>query len=303
MSEYDVIILGAGPAGLTAAIYTARAKLKTLVLEGNLPGGNAALADRVDNYPGFPFGIQGTELMSNFQRQAERFGAEILLEEAVAIEDLGEKKRIKTVSGEYKSKAVIIAVGAKRRKLMIPGEEEFLGRGVSYCATCDGPFFKGAPVAVVGGGDAAINEALYLSGIASKVYLIHRREQFRANQTALEKAMQNSNIEILTNKIITAITGEELMKELMIEDVMSYKKFKLAVEGLFVSIGLIAAGENIVGFPDTRNGYVISNAKLETSIPGVFVAGDIREKNSRQIATAVGDGTQAAMSVCEFLKV
>jgi len=299
--DYDVIILGAGPAGLTAAIYTARAKLKTLVLEANLPGGNAALADIVDNYPGFPFGIQGTELMSNFQRQAERFGAEILLEAALAIEDLGEIKRIKTVNGEYKARAVIIAVGAKRKKLMVPGEEEFLGRGVSYCATCDGPFFRGAAVAVVGGGDAAINEALYLSGIASRVYLIHRREQFRANKTALEKVMQSPNIELLTNKIIKAINGEQFVKELVIEDVVSHEISKLAVEGLFVSIGLIAAGENIAGFPQTRNGYVISDARLETSIPGVFVAGDIREKDARQIATAVGDGTQAAMSVCEFL--
>jgi thioredoxin reductase (NADPH) len=299
---YDVLIIGAGPAGLTAAIYTARAKLTTLVLEGAMPGGNAAIADQIDNYPGFPFGITGSDLMNNFLRQAERMGAEIKFEEVIAIKDLGEHKIVTTNTNQYTARSVIIAIGAKRRKLEVLGEEDYFGRGVSYCATCDGPFFQGVPVAVVGGGDAAINEALFLSNLAARVYVIHRNENFRANRTALEKAYANEKITILTNKIVKKVQGNDLMRQVIIQDTVSKEETVLEVEGLFISIGLVAAGEFIEGLPATQNGYILCDNNLETSIPGVFVAGDIRQKTSRQVATAVGDGTQAAMAVSEYLK-
>jgi thioredoxin reductase (NADPH) len=188
---YDVIIIGAGPAGLTAAIYTGRAKLSTLVIESGAVGGNTALTDLIDNYPGFPFGINGSELMENFLRQAERFGAELRMEEVIDLQVVPEGKKVITDQGTYLARAVIIAMGARRRELEVPGEKDYLGRGVSYCATCDGAFFQGVPVVVVGGGDSAVKEALYLSDIASKVYLVHRREQFRANQTAVHRSYRS----------------------------------------------------------------------------------------------------------------
>ena len=184
---YDVIILGAGPAGLTAAIYTCRAGLKTMVLESAMVGGNAAIADHVDNYPGFPFGILGGELMENFRQQAERFGAEIRMEQVTGVVNTPESKQVITTDNEYKARAVIIATGARRRTLTVAGESEYLGRGVSYCATCDGAFFRNSLVAVVGGGESALKEALYLADMAERVYIIHRREEFRASPLSVKK--------------------------------------------------------------------------------------------------------------------
>ena len=199
---YDVIILGSGPAGLTAGLYTGRARLSTLIFESGMLGGNAALTDQIENYPGFPFGIPGIELMDNFCKQAERFGAEIRWEEVLKVESLPEGKKITTTEGKYWARAVIIAVGAKHRELNVKGEKELQGRGVSYCATCDGAFFRDMPVAVVGGGDSAVKEALFLAGMASRVYLIHRREEFRANQSILEKMLAHDKIELKLNKVI-----------------------------------------------------------------------------------------------------
>jgi thioredoxin reductase (NADPH) len=299
---YDVLILGGGPAGLTVGLYTGRAKLKTMLLEASHIGGNAAWIDQLENYPGFPFGISGAELMENFHKQAERFGVETRMEEVIKLESLPEGKRVTTNEGEYWAKVVVIALGAKRRELEVPGEQKFKGSGVSYCATCDAAFFENYPVAVVGGGDSAVNEALYLASIASRVYLIHRREGFRANQTSLDKMKANDKIEMKTNKIVTRIEGEGIMQRLILQDVNTRAEEVLSVEGLFISIGLVAAAEFLEGVVATEEGYVITDAEGRTSVEGIFAAGDIRVKNTRQVATAVGDGSQVGMIVSAYLK-
>lgn len=299
---YDVIIIGAGPAGLTAAIYTARAKLSTLVLESALIGGNTALTDHIDNYPGFPFGVNGSDLMEGFSRQVKRFGAEIKIEEALEIKDEGEVKSVICTDATYECRSIIIATGARRRQLNVEGEQEFLGRGVSYCATCDGAFFHNAQVAVVGGGDSAVKEALYLADIASKVYLIHRRNKFRANPYAVEKMSANDKIELKLNKVIERIEGEALMEHLILKDVVTKQNEKLPVEGLFVSIGLVAANDVFASLLDTKDGYILTDELMHTSREGIFAAGDIRFKQARQVATAVGDGAMAGIAVTEYLK-
>jgi len=299
---YDVIILGGGPAGLSAGIYTGRAWLKTLILESAVVGGNAAIADKIDNYPGFPFGILGGELMDNFRKQAERFGATIRMEEVIMIEDTPTGKKVITTEAEYMTRAIIIATGADRRELKVEGEQEFLGRGVSYCATCDGAFFRDYPVAVVGGGESAVKEALYLADIASKVYLIHRREEFRATPDSVDKMKKNPKIEPRLNRVIKRIEGDTLMRRIILQDVQSEAEEVLEVEGLFVSIGLVAATDFVTGLINTKDGYIITNEHMQTSVEGIFAAGDIRSKRTRQIATAVGDGVQAGMEVTEYLK-
>lgn len=299
---YDVIIVGGGPAGLTAAIYTGRAKLKTLVLESAMLGGNAGQTDQIDNYPGFPFGINGADLMDNFLKQAQRFGAEFRMEEVTGIEESPGGKRVITSQGEYLARSIIITVGARRRELEVEGEKEFLGRGVSYCATCDGAFFHNAPVAVVGGGDSAVKEALYLADIASRVYLIHRRESFRANQTAVDKMLASDRIELKLNQVVKQVTGDGMMQNVILQDVNSGAEESLQVEGLFVSIGLVAAADFIEELLATENGYIVTDEHMATSVPGIFAAGDIRVKTARQVATAVGDGALAGIAVTEYLK-
>lgn len=299
---YDVIIIGAGPAGLTAGLYTGRAKLKTVIFESGLVGGNAAITDKIENYPGFPKGISGFELMENFKKQVERFGVEIISEEVISIEMVPEGKKVITNKGIYIARAVIVTTGAKRRELKVQGEKEFTGRGVSYCATCDGAFFQGCPVAVVGGGDSAVNEALYLSDLASKVYLIHRRGEFRANQTSVDKLKSTDNIELKLNKVVSRIEGENLMRQIVLRDVKSEQEEVLQAEGLFVSIGLVAGTDFLEGLVDTKDGYIITDDNMQTSVPGIFAAGDIRAKTARQVATAVGDGAQAGITITEYLK-
>lgn len=299
---YDVIIIGAGPAGLTAAIYTCRARLKTLVLAGEVMGGNAALTDKIANYPGFPEGIEGFELMEKFKEQAESFGAEIIMEEASGIETEGEIKKVITGKAEYTARAVILAMGARRRELKVPGEKELLGRGVSYCATCDGAFFAGVPVAIVGGGDTAVKEALYMTDIASKVYIVNWMEEFTANKMDLEKVLNHEQIELKVNKKVVAVNGSELVSGLTIKDAKTGQEEILPVEGVFVSIGLTAAADFIEGLVDTEDGYVITDENMHTSVPGIFAAGDIRRKKWRQVANAVGDGAMAGIAAVEYLK-
>lgn len=300
---YDVIIIGGGPAGLTAAIYTGRAKLKTLIIESAVVGGNTALTDLIENYPGFPFGINGAELMDHFFRQAQRFGAEMAMEEVTGMEIVPEGKKVITSQGEYLARSIIIAMGARRRELQVPGEKEFLGRGVSYCATCDGAFFQGVPVAVVGGGDSAVKEALYLSDLASRVYLIHRRDQFSANQTSVDRMLENDKIELKLNKVIRRVEGNDaMMQRLVLADVHTGQEEILETEGLFVSIGLVAAADFLDMLLNTEDGYVVTDENMQTSVEGIFAAGDIRFKQARQVATAVGDGALAGIAVTGYLK-
>ncbi|NLO22285.1 MAG: thioredoxin-disulfide reductase [Syntrophomonadaceae bacterium] len=300
---YDVIIVGAGPAGLTAAIYTGRAKLKTLIIESNIPGGNAGITDMIENYPGFPQGINGGELMALFLEQAENFGAELQYDQVLHIDSQAGIHTVVTSQGQYQARAIIIAAGARRRELAAVGEKEYIGKGVSYCATCDGLFFQNTPVAVVGGGDSAIKEALYLSDIASKVYLVHRREGFRANQTSLDKMLKNERIELKLNKIVKRVEGDDtMMKNLVLYDLNSKQEENLPVEGVFVSIGMIPASEFLGDLLELSDGYVVTDENMRTVAPGIFAAGDVRSKKLRQVSTAVGDGAVAAAAVTEFLK-
>lgn len=300
---YDVIIVGAGPAGLTAAIYTGRAKLKTLVIESNIPGGNAGITDMIENYPGFPQGINGGELMALFLEQAENFGAELVYDQVIHITSGEGVHQLITSGGEYRTRAIIIAAGARRRELEVVGEKEYMGKGVSYCATCDGLFFQNTPVAVIGGGDSAVKEALYLSDIASRVYLVHRREGFRANETSLDKMFKDDRIELKLNKIVKRIEGDNtLMKNIVLYDVLSGQEEKLSVEGVFVSIGMLPASEFLSDLVELSNGYIVTDENMMTSVTGIFAAGDVRAKKLRQVSTAVGDGAMAAAAVTEFLK-
>lgn len=266
-------------------------------------GGNTALTDQIENYPGFPFGINGPELMEQFWRQAQRFGAQLKMEEVVDLQVVPEGKKVVTDQGEYLARSIIIAMGARRRELEVPGESEYLGRGVSYCATCDGAFFQGVPVAVVGGGDSAVKEALYLSDLASRVYLIHRREQFTAHRTAVDKMLENDKIELKLCKIVKRVEGNQaMMQRLVLADVKTGQEEILEVEGLFVSIGLVAAADFLDNLLETENGYIVTDQDMQTSIEGIFAAGDIRSKKARQVATAVGDGALAGIAVTGYLK-
>jgi thioredoxin reductase (NADPH) len=300
--EYEVIIIGGGPAGLSAGIYTARARRKSLLIERGVVGGLVADAELVENYPGFPEGISGAELGQLMHQQATKYGLETLLAEATSLELKGEKKVVITTKGQFTAKAVIIASGSERRKLDIPGEAEFTGKGVSYCATCDGPFFRQQPVAVVGGGNAAVTEALHLVKFASRVIVIHRRDQLRATRILEERAQAEPKIEFLWNTIVEEIEGEDKVKQLSLRNVITGEKSALDVAGVFVSVGLrpnTAFVKGIIPLDDA--GYITTNERMETEIPGIFAAGDVRLNSGRQTITAAGDGATAAIYTEKFI--
>ena len=301
MERYDVIIIGGGPAGLTAGMYVARARLKVLLLEAAVPGGNAALTDRIENYPGFPFGISGPDLMDQFRIQAERFDLQIKMSQVTGLEVTTAGKKVVTPEGAYLAPVVIIASGVRRQELGVPGEAELAGRGVSYCATCDGPFFEERKVAVVGGGDSAIEEALYLSTLASTVYVIHRRDQLRANRTTQEKALANPKLQFKFNRVVERIMGEGKLNSLLLKDTVTGEKEELPVDGVFVSIGMKPAADFISGLT-LRNGYIVTDEEMKTGVPGILAAGDIRYKTVRQVATAVGDGAIAGLTATRLLE-
>jgi thioredoxin reductase (NADPH) len=300
---YDTAIIGAGPAGLTAAVYAARGTLNTLVLEALAPGGQAALTERIDNYPGFPGGIGGFELMQNFHRQAEETGARFLMEAARELKADGPRKFIiRTDTQNIEAKTVLIATGARQRKLGIPGEEEFIGRGVSYCASCDGAFFKNKTVAVIGGGNAAVEEALYLTRFAGRVILIHRRDEFRADRVALDKARAAAKLEIMTPWAAEEIRGRNGVEELLLRRAVTGERQTLAADGVFIYAGI----EPRLDFsaPELERdgaGYIVTDNLLHTNIDGVFAAGDVRSVPFRQVATAVGDGALAARQMERWL--
>jgi thioredoxin reductase (NADPH) len=300
--EYEVIIIGGGPAGLSAGLYTSRARLNSLLIERGVVGGQIADAELVENYPGFPEGISGAELGQLMHQQATKYGLQTLLTEVAGIELQGEKKVVVTTKGNFTAKAVIIASGSERLKLGIPGEEEFTGKGVSYCATCDAFFFKEQPVAVVGGGDAAITEALHLTKFASRVIVLHRRDQLRASRILQEKAFSEPKIEFLWNTVVEKIEGKDKVERLRLRQVITGEKSTLDVSGVFVSIGLTPGTDYLKGvLPLDAAGYVITNEKMETEIPGIFAAGDIRLNSARQAITAAGDGVTAAIYAEKFI--
>ena len=300
--EYEVVIIGGGPSGLTAGLYTARAKLNGLLIEKGLVGGQIVNAERVDNYPGFPEGISGSELGELMYQQAAKYGLKTIIAEATGLKLHEKQKVVKTTEGNFIAKAVIIAGGCSRQKLGIPGEEKFTGKGVSYCATCDAYFFQDKPVAVAGGGNAAITEALHLARFASKVTVIHRRDRLRATPVVQEKAFSEPRIEFRWNTVVEEIEGGDSVNRIRLRQVQTGEKFALEVAGIFVSIGLKPDTDYLKGvLPLDEAGYIITTDKMETEIPGVFAAGDIRHDSPRQIIAAAGDGATAAIYAEKFI--
>ncbi|MCL0053295.1 thioredoxin-disulfide reductase [Dehalococcoidales bacterium] len=302
MTEYELIIIGGGPAGLSAGLYASRARLNCLLIEKGLVGGQIVNAERVENYPGFPQGISGVELGQLMHQQATKYGLKTIIAEVTGIELEGEQKIVKTTKGNFTAKAVIIASGSQRYKLGIPGEEEFTGKGVSYCATCDAAFFKEQSVVVIGGSDAAITEALHLAKFASKVIVIHRRNQLRASRFLQEKALAEPKIEFLWNTVVDEIEGKESVKRIKLRQVITGEKSTLEIAGVFISIGLKPNTDYLKGIlPLDATGHIITNDRMETEIPGIFAAGNIRCNSARQAITAAGDGATAAIYAEKFI--
>ncbi len=300
---YDVIILGAGPAGLAAAIYTGRARLQTLVLERGLPGGQILLTEHIENYPGFPDGMAPFDLMDRFRQQAEKFGARIEMEEVQALRQEQPYWVVTGDSGEYRARAVIIATGASYRRLGLPHEGKLTGRGISYCATCDGAFFRDKPIAVVGGGDNALTEAQFLTRFVSKLYLLHRRSEFRAIRILQERVLANPKIEVRWDTVVETILGEDKLESLRLRNVRTGDLSDLKVEGLFISIGMSPASglvKDIVAL--NQWGEVKVNQKMATSVPGLFAAGDVCDACPKQVITSAGTGVTAALAVDEYLQ-
>jgi thioredoxin reductase (NADPH) len=299
----DLIIIGAGPAGLTAGLYAARARLKTILLERLAPGGQILTTDWVENYPGFPEGVSGFELVDRMKRQAEKFGLEIRNYEVNRLDSTAEKKVVVTPDNSLEARSLILACGASPQTLDIDGEAPLTGKGVSYCATCDGPFYRDQDVAVVGGGDTAVEEAIFLTRFAKKVYLVHRRDQLRAIKLLQDRALAEEKIEVVWDTIPTRIVGDTEVAGLDTKNVKSGKESRLKVQGVFVFIGYRPNSELVQGKLELdEHGFVVTNADMETSIPGIFAAGDIRSKMLRQVSTAVGEGATAAFAAQKYLE-
>lgn len=303
----NVIIIGSGPAGLTAAIYAARGNLKPLVIEGYGPGGQLMLTSEVENYPGFKDGIMGPELMMEFRAQAARFGAEFITKDVTKVDLTGEIKKVWVDSDLYLARTVIVSTGASANLLGLANESRLMGRGVSTCATCDGFFFRDKTIAVVGGGDSAMEEATFLTRFAAKVYLIHRRQGFRASAIMLEKAQNNSKIEFLLDTTVTDVLGEELVTGVKLQNTVTGAESELALEGLFVAIGHTP---NTQLFADQlqhdETGYLITSSDKAhvsaTNLPGVFACGDVQDSRYRQAITAAGSGCAAALDAEHYLE-
>jgi len=299
---HQLIIVGGGPAGLSAGLYASRSKLDTLLIEKAVLGGQILNAEMVENYPGFPQGISGSELGALIAQQATKYGLLTIVAEVQGIEIRGGEKIVSTSEGQFKAKAVIIAGGSEYSKLGVPGEEEFTGKGVSYCAMCDGAFFRDQVVAVVGGGNVALNDALFLTGFASKVIVIHRRDQLRATKILHDRAFANSKIKFLWDTVVESITGDKLVKEIRLRNVKTGKGSSLEVSGVFVAVGLRPNTGYLKGLLTLDEGGFISvNGLMETGVPGVFAAGDIRSGSIRQVVSAAGDGATAAVAAERFL--
>jgi thioredoxin reductase (NADPH) len=300
----NVVILGTGPAGLTAAIYAARAELAPIVLKGDQPGGQVTITDALENYPGFPEGISGFELYQAMEKQAIRFGAQIISDTAVAVDFKNQPFKIKTREQPLEAKTVIIATGSDPRKLNIPGEKEYIGKGVSYCATCDGFFFKGKKVVVVGGGDSAVEEGLFLTRFASSVTIIHRRDRLRAHAHLQNRATTNEKMNFIWDSVVTEVLGSSQsgVTGVRLKNVKTEEATTLATDGVFVFIGHIP---NTQIFKDQldldESGIIITDRRQHTNVPGVFAAGDVQDSNYRQAVTSAGAGCIAAMEAEKFI--
>jgi thioredoxin reductase (NADPH) len=300
--KYQLIVVGGGPAGLTAGLYSARAGFTVLLIEKEVIGGQIANAERVDNYPGFPKGISGFELVQLIQQQAMNHGLETMSGEVTGLTSGYGNNMVSTTEGDFIAQAVIIAGGLQFRKLEVPGENEFMGRGVSYCATCDGPLFRDRIVAVIGGGDTALTDALSLSKFASLVKVIHRRNQLRASKVLQGKARADPKIEFIWDSVVTEVKGEKKVTDLMLKNTQNGTISLLAVDGVFVAIGLIPNTEYLRGvLPLDEWGYIVTTELMETTVQGIFAAGDIRHNSVKQAIAAAGDGAVAALSAEKFV--
>jgi thioredoxin reductase (NADPH) len=303
--RYDLVVIGAGPAGLTAAIYAARARLKTLVLDSSVPGGQLKTTHKVSNYPGFPEDIKGPELAAAFAKQAERFGTKI--RRAVEITEmdlkLPEKRFLLDEEDEVTAPAVIVATGARPRSLGVEGESRFKGRGISYCATCDGAYFEGKDIHVIGGGNSAVEESLFLTQFAKSVTIVHQFDHFQCEASTAQEALANPKIKVIWNSEPRAFLGEKALERLRIENVKTHEMSEMATDGVFIFVGMAPQTEMLKDVLTLNPcGYVETDEGMGTSVPGLFVAGDVRSKKFRQITTAVADGTIAALSAQKFLR-
>ena len=297
-----MVIIGGGPAGLTAGLYCARSRFNALLIEQGVIGGQITSAERVENYPGFPKGISGIELGQLIHEQATSYGLETLLAEVTTVVPGRKRNLVGSSEGDFIAESIIIASGSQFRKLGVPGEDKFVGKGISYCATCDGPLFKGKTVAVIGGGDSAVTEALYLSKFASSVKVIHRRSQLRASKIFEERATAEPKIEFIWDTVVTQIEGDGVVKQLTLKNTKNDRISILELAGVFVAIGSKPNSAQWRGLlPLDEEGYIITNELMETKISGIFAAGDVRHNSARQAITAAGDGATAAISAARFL--
>lgn len=304
--KYDLIIVGGGPAGLTSAIYGLRAGLSVLLIEKAAPGGQIVLTPNVENYPGY-ISINGFELSTKMFEQAEMLGLETIFDDVLKYDLTGETKKIYTSQNIYEAKSVILALGAKERELNIDNEKKFIGRGISYCATCDGAFFKNKDVAIVGGGNTSFDDCIYLSGVARKVYLIHRSDLFKAEEKLVNRVKQianeKGNIEFVLFNEVKQIIGKDKVEAIVVENNKTKEQKQLEVSALFVAIGRLPQTQELKGVVNlTHDGYIITDEKMQTNVNGVFGAGDVRDKTLRQIVTATSDGAMAAISAHQFVR-
>jgi thioredoxin reductase (NADPH) len=303
--RYDLIVVGAGPAGLAAAIYAARARMKTLVVDESVPGGQVKTTHKVSNYPGFAEDVSGKELAAAFAAQAQRFGAKLAKAVEITSHDLAgpEKRLVLDEEDEVVAPAVIVATGARPRELGVPGESRFRGRGVSYCATCDGAYFDGKDIHVVGGGNSAVEEALFLTQFARTVTIVHQLDEFQAEPASVQEALANPKIRTLLSHEPRGFHGEQALERLEVEDLGSGERKVLATDGVFVFVGMAPRTELLEGLvPLAKGGYVETTEAMETPVPGLYAAGDLRAKRFRQITTAVADGTIAALAAQRYVK-
>ncbi len=301
--SYDVVIIGGGGAGLTAALYTSRAKLSTLLLEKLAPGGQIALTDMVENYPGFPEGILGPDISMRMEQQAKKYGTEVAYQEVKSLKKAGKGFEVTCAKETYQAGSVILAAGASFRRLGVAGEVELTGKGVSYCATCDGAFFKGKEIVVVGGGDSAMQEGIFLTRFAPKVTVIHRREALRASPILQERAKANERIQFMWNTVVKNVQGAKQVTGLQLEDVKTGAARDFKTDGLFVFIGHDPNSAFLKDFVDLdEHGYVKTDPFLKTSVPGVFAAGEIRAGAVKQLVSACGEGCEAALQAQAFLE-
>ena len=300
--EYDLIIIGSGPAGLSAAQYGARANLKTLVIENGSTGGQVLNINEFVNYPGVFPAVSGVDFINTMVEQAKSFGAEILTSTVSSIDKIKNQFIVKTDKGDFKSFALVIATGAAHRKLGVPGEKELTGMGVSYCATCDGPFFKNRKVVVIGGGDSACDEATYLATLASEVTIIHRKSSLRAQKAVADKVLNNPKIKVIFNTVVKEIKGKYKVDELVLENTETKEESTLKADGVFIFIGMIPQTDLVEMLPKDEGGYIKTNENMETAIKGMYCVGDIRSKLFRQVVTATSDGATAAFSAGLYIR-